>query len=86
MKMKIFQTINRDFSGMRLVLNHASHKPKAQRKMCSAPKWRAEVPKSASKVIIMQVVKIRFQMRKQILRECALNHRIISAIYFYCSE
>ena len=80
--MKIFQTINRDFSGLRLVLNHVSHKPKAQRKMCSAPKWHAEVPKSASKVIIMHVVKICFQLCKQILRECARNHRIIRAIYF----
>ena len=84
--MKIFQTINKDFSGLRLVLNHASHKPKAQRKMCCAPKWRAEVPKSASKFIIMHVVKICFQLRRQILRECAGNQRIISAIYFYCSE
>ena len=68
--MQIFQTVNWDFSGLRLVLNHTSHKPKAQRKMCSALKWRAEVPKSASKVIIMHVVIICFQMHKQILCEC----------------
>ena len=55
------------------MLNRASQKPKAQRKMCGAPKWCAEVPKSALKVVIMRVVKIRYQLRKATLLTYILN-------------